>query len=512
MTHLKKALESIGLEILGYDPKKKKPVKLSRGPDVSVEAFSQQLLKELKSNISKFGDLQSLIWDAPKMEEELSALADSLGVLKGKPKNTPEELQDLKLYCDITAKGRDRFFLATKSGGIKSLHSGDYYIMRMGLNDMEAMAQAEGVMPRYMPRDPPGVEEREQANGEIIKVFNEYIPAKWRSYTGDTKDCLPPLFLKLVKCIIPVREEREYFFSWVNSSLFDRSLVYLILCGIPGLGKNVLISVLAALHGDSNSVNGKESTIRDKFNSQLAEATFVAFDDVAYDKDMENTMKGWQNTTTSIEKKGVDQTKSTPIHASILIANNKPKDNFITFDARKFAPLITGSKQLLDGGMTPEEVTTLVEKVKETGPNYDIAFVAQIGRWVEKHGMGDKWAGTNMEYWGPMFWRLAHTSMFHWQKVLIDWLLNSDPTRLASVDQAPDKGFLWSSLRDRIYKRNKDRGLRFPDPTSVSEFLKLFRSLKGEIVFEVEEIKGSMTNDFWIKIIFMPEKENEYDL
>lgn len=500
MAQLKDALDSIGLEITSYDPKKKRPLKLSRGPDTAVDKFCEQLVRELKSTVSEFEGVSALVWDAAAMAEELSSLAEDLGVLKGKPKKTPKELEGLKLYCDVTYRGRgDRFFLVTPQNA-KSVISGEYYISRKGLNDAEAMAESEGVIPEYRPRSGGGVESITQESGESVKVFNTYVPPRWQSHKWGTPDCLPPLFKKLVEHIFPIELEREYLYSWIYHSLFERSLVYLVLCGIPGLGKNRFMAVLTALHGYQNQVDGKLSTVREKFNSQLVGSTLITFDELEYTKDMENTLKAWQNTTVPIEKKGVDSSRGTPIYASIVISNNKPRDNYIAFDARKFAPLMLNTKPLLDGGLTQQEIDTLIAKTDERGDGYDPKFMAQIGRWIERHGRSTKWK--NMEYQGPMFWRLAHISMFHWQKTVIEWLLDMSDTHLASVEQDSEKGFLWSSLNSRIMKRQKDKNLRIPDATSVSEFLLKFRSGKGKKVFAVEYVPDSRMNDFWVRVIF----------
>src|SRR5690606_21243232 len=111
--------------------------------------------------------------------------------------------------------------------------------------------------------------------------------------------------------------------SWLYHSMFKRSFVYLILCGAPGTGKNRLKLVLRALHGHINTIDGKRSTLIERFNSQLADSTLAWFDELHYNMEMENTMKELQNDSISIERKGIDATRSTSIHASLIISNNK---------------------------------------------------------------------------------------------------------------------------------------------------------------------------------------------
>ena len=123
------------------------------------------------------------------------------------------------------------------------------------------------------------------------------------------------------------------------AALFNRAYTFLILCGAGGIGKNRLKLVNKALHGHHNAIDGKKSTFTERFNSQLYDCTEAWFDELTYTMDMENVMKEIQNDTISIERKGIDATRSTKIYASSVISNNKPRDNYIAFDARKFVPL-----------------------------------------------------------------------------------------------------------------------------------------------------------------------------
>src|SRR5690606_14664466 len=139
------------------------------------------------------------------------------------------------------------------------------------------------------------------------------------------------------------------------------------------------------------------------------ESTLAWVDELRYDDEMENTMKELQNDSISIERKGIDTTRATKIHASIVISNNKPRANYIAFDARKFVALkIAGHR--LEESMSLEEIDLLTRKVEdEKSEHFDSKFLAQIAKWIKRRGASKKWR--NLEYKGPMFWTLAHTSM-----------------------------------------------------------------------------------------------------
>jgi len=510
-SELSDALEAIGKSLTGYDPGKSKSISLDHSPPIKPEALSQVLKDGLRNKISLYPKLSEAVWVPDDLKEMVEGLAEHLGIYKNIKKHeaeTPEELASLELYCDITEVSKNRFFMATAEGQMSQV-SATYYMGRTGITEKDAGIIAKGVVPQYLPRSPLGVAETTVESGEVLPVFNTYIPPKWMSFNPKTKDELPKLFEKLVKHLIPLEIEREYLYSWIYHSLYDRALVYLVLCGVPGAGKNTLKTVISSLHGYSNKVDGKRSTLNERFNSQLIGSTLIWFDELEYNPKLENTMKELQNQTIAIEKKGVDATRSTHIYASTVITNNKPRDNFLSFDARKFAPLQLRETQLGES-MNAKEIDELVRISDESSADFDVAFIAQIGRWIKKHGKSNKWK--KLEYHGPMFYKLAHISMFQWQKLAIEWTMETDPTTLATVDQNPVKGFVWSSLRARIMKRQKDRSIKFPEATSVEYFFRIFKDASGKTSFKTEFIPDNVFNDFWVKPLNKVKIVSEVDL
>ncbi len=468
---------------------------------MSLEKFSAMLLKDLGKTLLTFPEVYDAADDLGKLEVLVMKLAEETGVRRGGPIEVPDNIKDLTLNRNMAAKGReDKYFLTTEDELISPI-TGEFYIEKHGLKFTEANAMARAVIPEYMPRHKAGVSRIKLGDKQVHDVFNTYIPADWTTYPKKKSlpDRLPDLFLKLVNHLFPIPLEREYFYAWLHESMFRRAYVYLILCGAPGTGKNRLKLVLRALHGHDNTVDGKKSTLVERFNSQLSGGTLGWFDELYYDLEMENVMKELQNDSISIERKGVDATRATKIHSSLVISNNKPRDNYLAFDARKFAPLVVTSRRL-EQSMSSEEIDELSRKVEDaTKPEFDIEFIAQIAMWIKRHGKSTKWP--NLEYRGPMFWSLAHTSMSRWQKKAAMLIIDSTarPQR-AEFDEV--KGYLWSSMAEKSQRKNGDRSMQFPDHTSVMFFFDTFRDSKGRKAFTTKKVDGSILGDFWVKPLF----------
>ncbi len=501
----KKALEAANLKIIKFDPSKARQVSTSRKGTVTVEKFSKIFIEELRQEVSKFPNLLNVIYDVSALEDLLIEHAKENGRYKAPvemPK-MPKELEGTTLNCDMSATGRESGFFVTDKDEYVSPISGEFYIRFHQLKIQDAAALARNVFPKYLPRSKPGVFLRKDESGNTATVYNKYVPPRWiqleKKEVVNLPDKLPKLFEKLVVHLFPLEIEREFFYYWLYCSLYERAYTYLILCGAPGTGKNRLKLVMRALHGHTNSIDGKVSTLKERFNSQLADSTLAWFDELYYDSEMENYMKEVQNDSISIERKGVDATRSTQIFASLVISNNKPRDNYITFDARKFVPLVINTKRL-ETSMSFDEIDELTKKVeKVNSKHFDANFLLQIARWIKKHGAKKKWP--NQEYRGPMFYKLAHTSMTKWQKRAASTLLTISPDHSSRLTYDDKHGYLWSTLLEYILKKNPERGLNFPDNTSVKYFFNIFLNGKGKKAFETKDVVDDIMGDFWVKCI-----------
>jgi len=501
-----KMLETAKLKLENYDPTKKRTAISNAEGECSVEGYRKRIVEQLGKRIRDLPKpVSDVLYDSEDFKKTVAAFAEEEGILGSrttkKQIQIPEEYKGLTLNVDQTHQGMDmRFFLSTEEEYIVPV-SGNVYLKTIGMAPEEAMRSARKVTPKYSPRTRAGVAEVvDQTTGRTLTTFNTYVPPHWKKVKTETEDKLPYLFRKLVWHLFPIEEEREYFFSWLYHSLFKRSFVYLVLCGPPGTGKNRLKLVLRALHGFTNTVDGKKSTFTDRFNSQLTDSTLIWFDELRTTHEMENGMKEVQNDSISIERKGIDASRSTQLFASFVISNNKPKDNYLDFDARKFAPLLITNKRL-EETLRPDQINKLTNKVeKPDHPDYDVVFLAQIARWVKKHAERERWP--NLEYRGPMFWRLAHTSMARWQKAAASIILETPEDSTGRVHFVKDKGFLWSAVEDAMTKKKGGRGNEIlADYSTVAHFFGVFRDGRGKKVFETEYVRGSAMGDFYVRVV-----------
>ena len=494
------------LSIRKYNPDKVRCVVLSTGGSYSIEKFIPLLTGKLTPHLAKNFELFSLVGDFKRLYAAVIQVLkdvreDNLADIekeKEKIRSTiPDHYKDLSLCIDQTHPGRDiKYIVVDKKLVVRDI-SGILYVKLLGMKEEEAIHYARKITPAYRPRDPNGIFE-EDYDGMKVEILNTYRPAPWMEYEGDVPDKLPEEYSKLVNHIFPSKVEREFYFNWQYAALFNRAYTFLILCGAGGIGKNRLKLVDKALHGHHNAIDGKKSTFSERFNGQLFDCTEAWFDELHYNQEMENVMKEIQNDTISIERKGIDATRSTKIYASSVISNNKPRDNYIAFDARKFVPLQLTNKRL-DAVMSSKEIDRLTKYVEDPkSEHYNVKFTAQIGRWIKKHGWTGKWP--TLEYKGPMFYKLAHTSMSRWQKRAATVIIESEPRPGSRVKHEKNKGFLWSTIEEANFKKG-DKVSNFPDYTSIKYFFDIFVDGTGTKSFETTPVAGSLMGDFWVKCL-----------
>jgi hypothetical protein len=479
-------------------------VYLANGTSIEIKTFINLLKDRLGRRITKFPQVMEATFSVEDMADVLAEVyepeSEEVEVV------VPEELKKYRLNVNTAAKkGEDEFFLTTIDREYVAPISGRYYISRCKIPLLDAYTLARPVIPVYLPRSGPGVIERKDKLLNVtINHFNTYVPPEWAIWRKENPVAWkklpkkpPVLLMKLLQHLIPIKKERQYLCAWLYASMTSRSYVYLILCGAPGAGKNRLKLLMRALHGAGNTVDGKKSTLTERFNSQLSRGTLTWFDELKYDSDMENVMKEIQNDYLSIERKGIDATSSSEIYASMAISNNKPRDNFIAFDARKFAPLVLGSSNL-QNSMTIEEIEEFTKRVEVGKPDFDVKYVAQIAKWLESVGPYNYSLWPTLEYRGPMFWTLAHTSMSRWQKKAVSTLIDNKTGIKIGWDEKR-KSHLWSKVEEKIGRKD-DKGLIFPDYSSVKAFFDVFRDGEGRKAFETTMVEGNnILGDFWIK-------------
>lgn len=526
MSALKAALAVTTINVRKYDPAKARPVYTDR-TSVSVSKFTEELVNALGTNLLQHPGVVNSINNPANMIKLLEEYMDHEGIALDNESSqitVPPELTHLRLNIDRSSRdpGVKRFFCTTDDEIVDPDTSGTYYLEACGASMAEGNRMARAVVPKYMPRKARGVhEEYNRITHTPTPYFNNYIPAEWQMWkeknpkSWNKLPAKPPEeIIRMLKHVIPLKVEREYFYAWAYTSMTSRSYVYLVLQGSPGVGKNRIKVLLSALHGKHNSVDGKKETFGagdSKFNSQMIDNTMLWLDELKYGPAEEPRLKEYQNRNISIERKGVDATSSTEIFSSMVISNNYPRDNYILFNSRKFAPVVLGEKSLTYS-MTPEEIEEMSNRLDPQLVTFDVKYAAQIAKWILTIGpkYTSKWP--NLEYQGPKFWELAHSSMSRWQKISVMALTTE--TRLGKFSgwNAEKGAYLWSKVEEALRKKKEYDSKDYRDAATVRAFFQNYCDDEGSKIFEVEEIKKSVIQDFWVKTLAEPKKVSQVSL
>lgn len=510
MNAIEKAITAAKIKILKYSPEKQRSITTSAGT-MDVKKFTKLLSEKIGPKLVEHPEIVKVLNDPMGMNDLLNDYAEAHLEEGNSSVMVPENLKHYTLNIDITSKEENskRFFLTTEEDLVSEGVSGRFYLDLCKIPPPQAVSSARAVVPKYMPRRPRGVSEiKSPTTLENISFFNTYVPPEWEQWKLRNPDAWkklpakpPELVIKLLKHLIPLKEEREYLYAWIYTSITSRSYVYLVLCGAPGAGKNRFKLLLRALHGMNNTADGKKETFganENKFNGQMEDNTLIWFDELKYNHDMEPRLKEYQNDYISIERKGVDATKSTEIYPSMVISNNYPRDNYLPFDSRKFAPLVLADRDL-KYSMATDEIAELSDRIDSSKPIFDVKYVAQIAKWIltvgEKHT--HKWP--YMEYKGPKFWEIAHASMARWQKIAV---MAASVATLRGPQPGWDekkKAFLWSKLEESLRRKKEYESKDYRDATTVKSFFDTFRDEHGVKMFETETVKSNKTfHDFWV--------------
>ncbi len=362
----------------------------------------------------------------------------------------------------------------------RSLYSAELLRTTMLREDADIYGRSLYVKFDYNPRRMERMFE-EKINHQIIQCLNTYTPPGWMEEEIINPQ-IPPLIDKFMKHLFPIEEELEYVYDWLHKSLTDRAYVYLLLNGEKKTGKNTFKFLFKALHGLTNSVDGKKSTLTTQFNGQLAECRAFILDEIKFSEEEENVMKEIQNDNVAIERKGVDATRGSKLHCSMLLLNNDMKDNFISVDSRRFSPMTVTDKPLLHS-MTEAEIGEMIGKVREDSADYDLEFVANFGHWILDNGRNLKW-GKEEEYKGPKFYELVQTSLSEWRRFTL---------KIIEEMRRSDNGYRYklSEVEEKFYKKLGSKSAKkYPDYGRVINFLKHYKDVKGNQMADYERVPG----------------------
>jgi len=170
-----------------------------------------------------------------------------------------------------------------------------------------------------------------------LAVLNTYKAPEWRKQESPspTLDLMLKAFLEH---LFPQKVHRNYVLNWLFKSLHRPVEQHLVLIGAQNTGKSTLVTELFKnLHGFSNFTLLNPSALRDKFNSDLLDATLTLFDEAVVRRSMDlDTLKRWGDGQVSIERKGIDPEKKPRTTSLVFVANSYGSFKINPISSRKF--------------------------------------------------------------------------------------------------------------------------------------------------------------------------------
>ena len=499
-----KILQESELAIESVSPDRtvaKTVIKLSNGTSTTMTIYLALATEELNNyrydNIDYYKFVSGK-GSSPRIKSIITSYIDSkretLELDQG-VKNIINHLEEANLYVDALTNQA-----VVAKNGIILPYSLDVYMSVKGIDKKDLFLNALTCRIIYAPR----VEDRffeDVYPGYDDKVLhiNTFHPQDWKKVPTPVGPVSQPQeFCELIEHLIPLEADRDFFIHWFYRSLIARARTFLILCGDPGVGKTTVKDVFKAVHGPDNTVDGKKSTLSGQFNAQLAFGTLMWFDELKYSEENENFMKEMPNDTMAIEFKGVDTTRSTELNNSYVISNNKPRDNYIAMDSRKFAPIgITNVR--LDKIWSSSKIDNFRGKLNPRDTRYDVEFVAHIAHWILQEGPKYDGRYLNDEYSSRRLQELRHTSLSKWKRRLVTMLEHMDERGiphedLGKITSETFKKFRIKSVNyelieewfDKYSAKGKTK-LLLPDETTVMSFLRSYVNLDGKAICFVDE-------------------------
>jgi hypothetical protein len=280
----------------------------------------------------------------------------------------------------------------------------------------------KGCVSKYMPLDlrrsfPGHYSPTDDDQNLAVTFVNRHIAPQWRydKSSGETEE-----FQEFMEHLIPIPECRAYVLNWIRNAILNRNGTYLVLNGAKGIGKNVFTDLVKQLVGPRNYGRAPRSFLDSHFNSVLDNKRIILIDEQAINTpDKLDVLKDYINPFQNIEKKGQDAKEMVETFNSFIISNNREVDIKIESDDRRFSVIDLTIKRLLD--LWREEKIDAFTKRFE-----DQQYLGAIGNYIlneceANFGIEEAWKG-------PKFRRLVETSLWEWQKYVLDTILSKKRT------------------------------------------------------------------------------------
>lgn len=182
----------------------------------------------------------------------------------------------------------------------------------------------------------PGKAERFFLGDDEVKYLNRWVAPSWMSCDLPTYQV--EKFTEFMNFVFSDEKDFKMGHAWVRRMVDSRAGCVLIFSGTPGFGKNFFAErICKALVGKDNYLSASRGEgDGGKFHAGVDECKLRYYDELQLQGAMRDDIKSFMNDYATIERKGVDLDGPKAMHASFIIANNKPKEVELEVDDRKF--------------------------------------------------------------------------------------------------------------------------------------------------------------------------------
>ena len=303
---------------------------------------------------------------------------------------------------------------------------------------------------------------------------------------------LPQIVDDFFSHLFPEDRCKQFVYDWLHYSLVSRCETYLVMNGAKGIGKNVLSEIIcSSLIGKENHKVAHVGALDGNFNSILAESRMIVFDEFKISNDEEiNRLKRYANAEQTIERKGIDVTKTEVTYNSYIICNNSLSDMRIAWDDRRFSVMDLTEKKLEDV-WSLDKINQLITAFKSS----DSDIVRSFGYWL-LYRKPSIMVNEFTCYKGTHFYKLCYTSMPEWAKMIIDEVTSSG------------KGYFEEADLKVMYKDRTNGVHRFPQMAKVDDFLKNYKHNGVDYLGHIEKDDRTYYLQVNEKFVKIPKQDN----
>lgn len=336
----------------------------------------------------------------------------------------------------------------------------------------------------------------EKVDGQDLLHINTYRKPDWM-HIDPTIDPRPvELFTKLMEHLIPDKYQRDFTYVWIHRAIYDRNLTMLLLRGIRGNGKTILVQLIAALVGSKNSYKAQEDFFTTTFNSQLKRARFVYKDEGDIDKKANGRIKSYLNKMLATQEKFVNTVGDTEVFFSFALAHNLTERNYQMSDERKKSQPDLNRKDLKVAIKAPADRRYLSMELPDLPED-----LAAIGLHLRDnyHPKDFPWTDTD-PLKGEQYWIDVIDSQGPYYKSLIETVLSKAKATYTLSEIS--KGVEASAFTDKKPKP--------PRPETLNRFL--HGCLWQEDLDPIASLEKDEDNNTWGLIPnenYMPEEEED---